>query len=119
MKMKRISTLIVKATLLVSFIYAGSVSPMLTMRFNDVSGASGTTAEGGLESPAQAIGLKMEVGESVYSGFDTNGSDFRIFIQRSIGSFGIGTNDVGDPQFTIGGYYDILKGFTLSFDYSI
>ena len=112
MKMKNISTLLVKGMVLVSFIYAGSVSPMLTMRFNDVSGAAGTTEDGALASPAQAIGLKMQVGESVYSGFDTNGDgDFRIFVQQSFGSFGIGTNDLGDPQFTIGGQYSVLNNF--------
>ena len=78
---------------------------------NDVSGAAGTTEDGALASPAQAIGLKMQVGESVYSGFDTNGTDFRLFIQQSIGSFGLGTNDDGEPQFTVGGHYNIFDNF--------
>ena len=104
MKMKNISTLLVKGMVLVSFIYAGSVSPMLSMRFNDVAGS--TT----LVAPGQAIGLKMEVGEGVYSGFDTNGTDFRIFVQQSFGMFGLGTDDDGDPQFTVGGYYNALDG---------
>jgi len=113
MKMKTISTLIVRATLLVSFIYAGSVSPMLSMRFNDVAGSSTLVA------PGQAIGLKMEVGEGIYSGFDTDGTDFRIFIQRSIGSFGIGTDANSGPQFTIGGHYNIFDNLNVSFDYIV
>ena len=77
MKIKTISTLMVKVTLLVSFIYAGSVSPMLSLRFDDVAGSNDLIA------PSQTLGLKMEVGEGVYSGFDTDGSDFRIFVQQS------------------------------------
>ena len=36
MQMKNISTLLVKGMVLVSFIYAGTVSPTLSMRFNDL-----------------------------------------------------------------------------------
>ena len=112
MKIKTISTLI-RVTLLVSFIYAGSVSPMLSLRFNDVAGTTNLVA------PTQTLGLKMEVGEGVYSGFDTNGSDFRLFIQQTIGSFGLGTNDDGEPQFTVGGHYNIFDNLNVSFDYVV
>jgi len=113
MKIKTISTLMVKVTLLVSFIYAGSVSPMLSLRFDDVAGSNDLIA------PSQTLGLKMEVGEGVYSGFDTNGTDFRLFIQQSIGSFGLGTNDDGEPQFTLGGHYNIFDNLNVSFDYVV
>ena len=113
MKIKTISTLIIRVTLLVSFIYAGSVSPTLSLRFNDVAGSTDLVA------PTQTLGLKMIVGEGVYSGFDTNGSDFRLFIQQAIGSFGLGTNDDGEPQFTVGGHYNIFDNLNVSFDYVV
>jgi hypothetical protein len=73
-----------------------------------------------MPGPEQAIGLRMLVGEGVYSGFDTNGEgDFRIFIQQSFGSFGLGTNNLGDPQFTIGGQYNVLDNLTVSLDYVV
>ena len=115
MKIKKISSKIAQAIVLISFIYAGSVSPILSLRFNNVAGQTD------MPSPDQAIGLRMLVGdEGVYSGFDTNGDgDFRIFVQQSFGSFGIGTNDLGDPQFTIGGQYSVLDNLSISLDYVV
>ena len=46
-------------------LYAGSVTPILGLRFNDILGSND------LQDPSQSLGLKMQVGESVYSGFDT------------------------------------------------
>ena len=61
----------------------------------------------------------MDVGSGVYSGFDTNGTDFRIFVQQSFGVFGIGTNAASEPQFTVGGYYDVLDNLNVSLDYIV
>ena len=118
MKINNISSKIAQAIVLISFIYAGSVSPILSLRFNDVAGEG---ADGALPPPGQCIGLKMEIGEGIYSGFDTDGSDFRIFVQRSFGTFGIGTNgdNPGEPQFTIGGYYNVLDNLNVSLDYVV
>ena len=113
MKMKSISTLLVKGILLISFIYAGSISPTLALRFNDVSGTTN------LVEPVQCIGLKLGVGEGVYSGIETDGTDFRLYIQRSFGTFSMGRDAAGDPQFSIGGNYNILDNFNVSFDYII
>ena len=43
----------------------------------------------------------MQVGESVYSGFNVSDGDFRIFVQQSFVIFGIGTNADSEPQFTL------------------
>jgi len=59
----------------------------------------------------------MEVSEGVYSGFDASGGDFRIFVQQSFAVFGIGTNSDGEPQFTVGGYYNALDNLIVSLDY--
>ena len=115
MKIKNISTLLVQGMLLISFIYAGSISPTLTLRFNDVSATTD------LVEPVQALGLKLGVGEGVYSGVESDGTDFRLYIQRSFGTFSMGTADIADgkPQFGIGGNYNVLDNFTVSFDYMI
>ena len=113
MKIKNISTLIAKGIIVISFIHAGSISPTLGLRFNDVSGSST------LNEPVQAIGLQLGVGEGVYSGIETDGTDFRLYVQQSFGTFSMGTDVNGDPQFGIGGYYNVMDNFSVSLDYMI
>ena len=59
----------------------------------------------------------MEVGDGVYSGFDASDGDFRIFVQQSFAILGMGTNSDGEPQFTVGGYYNALENLVVSLDY--
>ena len=113
MKIKNSIKLIISTLILSSFIYSGSVTPVLALRFNDIAGSTD------LQGPSQTLGLKMDVGSGVYSGFDTNGTDFRIFVQQSFGIFGLGTNDESEPQFTVGGYYNVLDNLNVSLDYVI
>jgi hypothetical protein len=113
MKIKNISTLIAKGIILISFIHAGSISPTLGLRFNDVSGSTD------LIEPVQAIGLQLSVGEGIYSGVETDGTDFRLYVKQSFGSFSMGTDVNGDPQFGIGGHYSVMDNFTVSLDYMI
>ena len=96
-----------------SFIYAGSVSPVLGIRFNDILSSND------LQDPTNSLGLKMEVGEGVYSGFDVSDGDFRIFVQRDNMIFGMGNNNQNQPQFTVGGYYNALDNLWVSLDYVI
>ena len=96
-----------------SFIYAGSVSPVLGIRFNDI------LASNDLQDPTNSLGLKMEVGEGIYSGFDVSDGDFRIFVQRNNMIFGMGNNNQSQPQFTVGGYYNALDNLWVSLDYVI
>ena len=109
----KIKNLFLSLIVFFSFIYAGDVTPMLGLRFNDVAGSTE------LLGPGQTLGLKMQVGDNIYSGFDTNGTDFRIFVQQSFGMFGLGTNDDGEPQFTVGAYYYVLENLNVSLDYVI
>ena len=107
---------------LTTFIFAGSVSPLLSLRFADISNSTAA-----LPTPTTTIGLKMDLGDGVASGFDVNTrtvngvdqSDFRIFIQRSFGTVGIGRHYNGDPQFTVGGTYSTLSNMSVNFDYVI
>lgn len=113
MKIKNSIKLIISTLILSSFIYSGSVTPVLGLRFNDIAGSTD------LQGPSQTLGLKMDVGSGVYSGFDTNGTDFRIFVQQSFGTFGFGRNNDGENQFTVGGNYNILDNLQVSLDYVI
>ena len=113
MKTKNLIQLILTTFILSSFMYSGSVTPVLGLRFNDVAGSTD------LQGPSQTLGLKMDVGSGVYSGFDTNGTDFRIFIQQSYGTFGFGRNNDGENQFTVGGNYDVVDNLQVSLDYVI
>ena len=99
--------------LLSSIIYAGSVSPVLGIRFNDI------LASNDLQDPSNSLGLKMEVSEGIYSGFDVSDGDFRIFVQRSNMIFGMGNNNQNQPQFTVGGYYSALENLSVNLEYVI
>ena len=110
---KNIKILLFNFTLLSSFIYAGSVSPILGLRFNDI------LASNDLQNPTNSLGLKMEVGEGIYSGFDVSDGDFRIFVERSNMIFGMGNNNQNQPQFTVGGYYNALGNLKVTLDYVI
>jgi len=112
MKMRSISTLLIKGMVLVSFIYAGSVSPSVSMRFGDVLASP-------IPTPTTVLGLQVEVGDGVFAGIDSDAGDHRLFIKMGYGTFGMGTNTDGDPQFTIGGHYSVMKGFSVNMDYVI
>ena len=108
-----IKILLINCIVLSSFAYTASVNPVLGLRFDNILN-SGT-----LGDPGQSLGLKMEVGDGLYSGFDVSNGDFRIFIQQSFAIFGVGTNNEDEPQFTVGGYYNALDNLMISLDYVI
>ena len=119
MKIKSLSTLIAKTVVLGSFLYAGTISPMISMRFGDVLSST-------IPAPSTTLGLELEVGDGILAGIETDvvaGSesfgDSRLFVKLGYGAFGMGTNQDGEPQFTVGGYYNILDNFGVNLDYII
>jgi len=106
-----IKILLINLIVFSSLLSAGSVTPILGLRFNNILGSND------LQDPTQSLGLKMELSEGVYSGFDVSNGDFRIFVQQSFVIFGVGTNNESEPQFTIGGYYNALSNLVVSLDY--
>jgi len=114
MKMKNISTLLVKGMVLVSFIYAGTVSPTLSMRFDDLLGSNNA-----IPAPTTILGLEASVGEGIFAGIDSNGDEHRLYVKLGYGTFGMGANADGDPQFTIGGNYSVMSNFSVNLDYVI
>tara|TARA_B100001123_G_C15074151_1_gene932853 strand:+ start:442 stop:831 length:390 start_codon:yes stop_codon:yes gene_type:complete len=111
--MKNIKTLI-STLILASVVFAGSISPVLSLRFNDIS-----NAENGLPNPDTILGLKMDLGDNINAGFDSNNGDFRIYLERSFATFGMGNNAAGKPQFTVGANMSYLSNLTFNFDYVV
>ncbi len=99
-----------------SFLFSGVVQPSLSMRFNDIVN---TENEAGTIEPTLVLGFAMDVDEGVYAGFDSDGSDSRIFVSFDYGTLGMGITAAGDPQFTIGAKYSALSNLDVSLDYVI
>ena len=110
--MKNSKTLL-STLILTSVMFAGAVSPMLSLRFNDIANASE------MPKPDAVLGLKMDLGDGVNAGFDSNDGDFRIFLERSFGTFGMGNNSDDEPHFTVGANMSYLSNLTFNFDYVI
>tara|TARA_Y100001968_G_C19102028_1_gene592999 strand:+ start:276 stop:704 length:429 start_codon:yes stop_codon:yes gene_type:complete len=104
----------------ITFVYAGSVTPTIAMRMDNLTDDNQTFAN--------CIGLKVDVGSGVHTGFDsyTNsiGTLSRIYVQKGFAKFGMGTasssvvaaND-SKPYFTIGGIYNVLGNLNMEIEY--
>tara|TARA_B100001996_G_C18273363_1_gene444013 strand:- start:3 stop:425 length:423 start_codon:yes stop_codon:yes gene_type:complete len=99
-----------------SFMFSGTVSPSMTLRFNDIVE---TTANSGTVAPVVVVGITMDVAEGVYAGLDSDGTDSRIFVGFEYGTMGMGMDANGDPQFTVGAKYGALSNLDVSLDYVI
>ena len=88
-----------------------SVSPVLGIRFNDILSSND------LQNPTHSLGLKMQLEGDIYSGFDVSDGDFRIFIERPNIIFGLGTNSLSQPQFTVGGTYKAFGNLGVHLEY--
>ena len=98
-----------------SFLFSATVAPTMSMRFNDIVGEQDL----GQLPVTLVIGLSMNVEEGVSAGFDSDGTDSRIFVAFDYGTIGLGIDGNGDPQFTIGGKYSVLSNLDVSLDYII
>ena len=99
-----------------SFLFSGTIQPSLSMRFNDIVN---TDAESGTIDPSLVLGFAMTLEDGVYAGFDSDGTDSRIFVSFDYGTMGMGMDANGDPQFTIGAKYSVLSNLDVSLDYVI
>ena len=82
------------------------------MRFNDLLGDTNDIVE-----PVLCLGLAMQLEEGVSAGFDSDGTDSRIFVAFDYGTMGLGINALGEPQFTVGANYSTLSNLVVSLDY--
>ena len=99
-----------------SFLFSGTIQPSLSMRFNDIVN---TDVESGTIDPSLVLGFAMTLEDGVYAGFDSDGTDSRIFVSFDYGTMGLGMNANGDPQFTVGAKYSALSNLDVSLDYIV
>jgi len=96
-----------------SLLQSRDLSPSLSIRYEDFINNL---------TPNAAIGLKLEIDEDRYTGFEVNsdGSDTRLLMGWNWGLIGIGslTNGNGTfPHYTFGVSYEILDGLNSNFEY--
>jgi len=97
---------------LLSFNWAGDVSPTISIRFDDVLNGDPTANT--------IVGLKMGITNDVYSGFDTDATSTRIYLERSFGKVGLGAKNDGEiPYFTIGGLYSVMNNLNVELEYVV
>jgi len=115
--MKKNILLIISVLSIGSFLYSGTIQPSLSMRFNDV--VNQQSENGGVIDPVLVLGFAMSLEEGVYAGFDSDGTDSRIFISFDYGTVGMGIDENGDAQFTVGAKYSALSNLDVCLDYVI
>ena len=96
-----------------SFLSARTLSPSLSIRYNDFINDL---------SPKTAIGLNLEIDEDRYTGFevDSEGTDTRLIVGWNWGLIGLGTftDDNGTyAQYTFGVSYKVLDNLASNFEY--
>jgi hypothetical protein len=91
-----------------SFLFPKDVSPVFSIRYSDLTDGIAVS---------NAVGLKLNVDGSKFTGFDTDGDDYRIFLGWGFGKVGFGANAAGNEEFTIGATYGVLDNLSLDLDY--
>tara|TARA_B110000116_G_C16306893_1_gene346318 strand:+ start:89 stop:496 length:408 start_codon:yes stop_codon:yes gene_type:complete len=84
------------------------VTPVLSIRHDNL--------DSGL-SVSDAIGVQMEIGENTFTGFDTDGNDYRIYLGWGLGKIGFGHDGTSNAEYTIGTSYEILDNISMDIDY--
>ena len=108
--MKKNLLIILMVTSLTSLIFPKDISPVLSIRYDDL--AAGITV-------SDAIGLKMNIDNSKYTGFDTDGTDYRIYVGWGFGKIGFGHDGATGTEYTIGANYEVIENISLDLDYVI
>ena len=91
----------------VSYIFPKDISPIISIRYDNLDEVIAVT---------DAIGLKFDLGKSRYTGFDTDGTDSRIYLGWSFGKIGLG-HDGENAEYTIGANYEVVDNIGLDLDY--
>ena len=108
--MKKYKVLILMSLLVTAFIFPKDITPVLSIRYDNLD--DGITV-------SDAIGLKMDLGGNKFSGFDTDGTNYRIYVGWGFGKIGFGGDDGNDATYTVGGTYGIMDNLDLDLDYVI
>ena len=105
--MKKYLLLILMVTSLGSLLFSKDVSPVFSIRYSDLTDGIAVS---------NAVGLKMNMDDSKYTGFDSDGTDYRIFLGWAFGKVGFGS-DGTNQEFTVGATYGVLDNLSLDLDY--
>ena len=105
--MKKYILLVLMVTSLSSLLFSKDISPVFSIRYDNLT--DGITV-------SDAVGLKMNIDGSKYTGFDTDGTDYRIFLGWAFGKVGFGSDGTNE-QFTVGATYGVLDNLSLDLDY--
>jgi len=90
-----------------SLLFSKDISPVFSIRYSDLTNGIAVS---------NAVGLKMNIDDSKYTGFDSDGTDYRIFIGWAFGKVGFGSDGTNE-QFTVGATYGVLDNLYLDLDY--
>ena len=96
-----------------SMLEARTLSPTLSIRYNDFINDL---------SPQTAIGLHLVIDDDRYTGFevDSDGNDYRMIVGFKWGLIGLGTVTSGTevlPQYTFGVSYEVVENLKSNFEY--
>ena len=105
--MKKYILLVLMVTSLGSLLFSKDITPVFSIRYDNLT--DGITV-------SDAVGLKMNIDGSKYSGFDSDGTDYRIFLGWAFGKVGFGS-DGTNQEFTVGATYGVLDNLSLDLDY--
>ena len=105
--MKKYLLLVLMVTSLGSLLFSKDISPVFSIRYDNLT-------DGIVVS--DAVGLKMNIDGSKYTGFDSDGTDYRIFLGWAFGKVGFGS-DGTNQEFTVGATYGVLDNLSLDLDY--
>ena len=105
--MKKYILLVLMVTSLSSLLFSKDISPVFSIRYDNLT-------DGIVVS--DAVGLKMNIDGSKYTGFDSDGTDYRIFLGWAFGKVGFGS-DGTNQEFTVGATYGVLDNLSLDLDY--
>ena len=102
--------LILMFTSLISLIFSRDVSPVLSIRYDNLDAGVAVT---------DAIGLQMDLGGNKFTGFDTDGTDYRIYMGWKFGKVGFGHDGAAGTEYTVGANYEVIENISLDLDYVI
>jgi len=104
--------LIVLAVSLTALAFPKDVSPVFSIRYDTIDEAV---------TVSDAVGLQMDIGGGRFTGFDTDGTDYRIYVGWGFGKIGfgstVGEDDATSEEFTVGATYGVLDNLSLDLDY--
>ena len=108
--MKKNLLIIIMVISLASLIFPKDISPVLSIRYDNLDSVINV---------ADAIGLQMDLDCNKFTGFDTDGTDYRIYVGWGFGKIGFGHDGTAGTEYTIGANYEVIENISLDLDYVI